>query len=210
MRCAQAKCFEVVGWRKLRHVLPAAAAWVFVSAALAPAVAQSADPPSPEPTAAEALDFLIGEWTGTATLWFPPESDRTTVTEEGFMECRPELDGNYIQCRVRFVRAGGREREMLIYYTHLADEGAHEVLFLFNSWSGKVTYRLRPDPDDAGLFTGSFTDVDDEGVAFTEYIDLRVTDDGRALRGWERIQSSAAPTGEYAQTFDARWRRAGG
>lgn len=155
---------------------------------------------------ADELDFLLGEWTGTAALWFAPQTGRATVNEQGHMECRPELSDTYIQCRVRFSREGGREREMLIYYNHLPESGGHDVLFLFNSWEGKVSYRLTRDAEDPTLFTGSFTDTDD-GMRFTEFIDLQRTDDGMGLRGWERIQNADSPTGSYEQTFEVFWRR---
>ncbi len=152
------------------------------------------------------LEPLIGDWRGETRHLRPRNSelDERTETLEG--NCRPILDGYYIECITELTRADGRTRALHSYTNYNAANENFEFLLIFRGWSGKIIYPLEWD-DENKMFVGFHDDETRDGTPVEVRVEFGFSKDGREHWAREFNHIEGEPGDYWPQTFEMSRRK---
>ena len=152
------------------------------------------------------LDFFIGEWRGEATLSYPREEGREPREETVAVSCNYILKDTYIQCDTAWTRADGRTRTFRLHFNHIEEDNVFQTLFIYDNYPHHVSYPLRFDAK-TNAYLGSSDFEMDDGVAGSERIVWRVSEDGKEISCEEFNHLETDPDDFWPRNFQFTWRK---
>lgn len=152
------------------------------------------------------LEFLIGEWSGEATLSYPREPAREARRETVNVICDYTLKQSHIQCDSAWQRASGETRTFRLYLNYNALDGQFEKLFLYDNWPRRTAYPFDYDAE-GGVISATTTFEEADGVTGEERILWTLDEDRTKIRGEESNRLETDPSDQWLQTFEFVWRK---
>ncbi len=152
------------------------------------------------------LDFLIGEWEGQSTFFYPRDEGRTPSHETVRVLCQYVLKDTYIQCDTAWTNAQNQTRTFRLHFNHNQLDKAYQLLFIYDNWPRHVSYLLNYDDDQKAYF--GFSEFEDaNGQTGQERVEWRLSDDKRELHSTEFNHLESDPENYWANSFEFVWRK---
>jgi len=157
-------------------------------------------------SAFEILNTFVGEWQGTATLYYPRSAGKSERKETISVICDTVLKGTYIECNSIWKQTNGNTRELITYWNYDARTDSFQILYLYDNWPGKVNYPLSFDSSKR-MFVGHDTFIARGGIPAQERVEWFISEDGNEIRCNEHNHCQTDPEGYWAKSFEFIWKR---
>lgn len=144
------------------------------------------------------FDFLIGEWQGEPTFYFPRILDREPLTRPLTTVCEYTLNQTYIVCNSTSTLSNGTSISLRMYLTYDAKNKGYQTLFIYDRRPLQVRYIMRYN-DKTGTYVGFTPFENSQGAGGQERIEWRITST-REEFNWQEFQ-------HYATEDEGYWPR---
>ncbi len=172
-----------------------------ISALAAPVIAEKEENPS-----IADLGFLVGEWEGRSTFYYPREEGRVRAYEKSRTRCSYILKNTYIQCDTSWTRDGGGERTLRLHLNYNNLDKGYQVLYIYDNWPRHVSYLMQYD-EEKKAFVGFSNFEDSDGVAGKERVLWRPSADGAEVYSAEFSNLETDTEDYWPKYFDFTWRK---
>lgn len=152
------------------------------------------------------LEFLVGEWVGQSTFYYPRRDDREISHETTHTLCQYILKNTYIQCDTSWTRPDGRVRTLRLHLNYNALDEGYQVLYIYDNWPRHVSYLMQYDSV-RGVFAGESIFENSEGVSGRERVEWRVSDDGHEVNSAEFSNLETEAPDYWPKYFDFTWQK---
>jgi hypothetical protein len=176
---------------------------LFILSLLFPTAGFSRDSLSSHP---RVLDVFIGEWEGTAILYYPRNPAREPREEAVTVKCQSVLKGTYIHMHSTWTQKDGQSRELYTFWSYNPENKDYEIMFLYDDEHNKVSSALQYD-DSQRLFSGTSPYTTARGIPATEKVEWHISADGNEITGLEYNNHQTDPPDFWPLVFKFVWKR---
>lgn len=146
------------------------------------------------------LEFLIGDWEGTATNFHASRPGRDPTIETMTRSCAFILKDTYIRCLDTMTRSDGRNRTISVHFNYNNRRNRYQSLYVYDDWHRHLSYLMVARSRHS--FTGLLNlDEEDHGTGF-ERINWNISEDGKEFRQSEFVQAEPEAERSWIKGFE--------
>ncbi|MEO9802689.1 MAG: hypothetical protein ABJF04_05540 [Reichenbachiella sp.] len=147
------------------------------------------------------LHVFEGNWTGSATAYFPRDTTKENRIESIEAAGKKVLKDTYIEISSTWTQANQDYRTLLTLWNYHVRKDSFQILYLYDNWPGRVDYTLSYDST-ARTFYGYDTFMARGNIPAEEKVEWVISEDGNEIRSTEYNHLSTDPKDYWPKTFE--------